>query len=194
MAIMAVYFQPPWWILLNYWPLWRRDGFASVLQIAGHHCDIQVKSTWHTEQVLTDYETECKASRLIIICCISGWGMLIESDMRPKRQIVKASLAALLIHTPSPNLCHRSLLVCVQHERRDVPPALVGPRFYPLQSELSQANWQWTFPTRHPQIQQRPVVLWEDPSDRLIKPPDRLLSAARRFMGNPLWGPKHEVM
>lgn len=74
MAIMAVYFQPLWWILLNYWPLWGRDGFASVLQIAGHHCDIQVKSTWHTEQVLTDYESECKTSRVIII---NGWGVLM---------------------------------------------------------------------------------------------------------------------
>ncbi len=97
MAIIAVYFQPLWWILLNYWPLWGRDGFASVLQIAGHHCDIQVKSTWHTEQVLTDYESECKASRLIIICRISGWGVLIGSKYYVTKETNSKSITCNVI-------------------------------------------------------------------------------------------------
>lgn len=97
MAIMAVYFQPLWWILLNYWPLWGRDGFASVLQIAGHHCDIQVKSTWHTEQVLTDYESECKASRLIIICRISGWGVLMGSKSHVTKETNSKSITCSVI-------------------------------------------------------------------------------------------------
>ncbi len=90
-------FSALWWILLNYWPLWGRDGFASVLQIAGHHCDIQVKSTWHTEQVLTDYESECKASRLIIICRISGWGVLIGSKYYVTKETNSKSITCNVI-------------------------------------------------------------------------------------------------
>lgn len=109
MAIMAVYFQPLWWILLNYWPLWGRDGFASVLQIAGHHCDIQVKSTWYTEQVLTNHESEHETSSIIII---NGWGVLMgwKYNMWPDIQLVKASpvtqMMLILIQKPSLNLLY----------------------------------------------------------------------------------------